>query len=528
MPVSAPPFPSEHFSVSREATRGRHGIVASQHHLASEVGAEVLEAGGNAVDAAVATALVLGVVEPWMSGIGGGGFMLVGEAGTGQVHEVDFGMIAPRGIAPDHYALVEGSAGHDALFAWPRVIGDRNQIGPFAVAVPGAVAGLAAAVERFATMPWAELVAPAANLATRGLPVTWSTSLEIAATADTLRLFDASRAVYLPDDLPPVAADAHKPIWLPLGRLAGTLERLAAAGARDFYEGEIANAIVHDMQTAGGLLTAADLAAYQAEIRPARALPYRGALIHLTHANSGGPTFARALERIGRTLTPSKGVTAPAYLAWAQALAEAFAHRLSALGHAGDMVSRDVCTTHLSVVDRHGNMVALTNTLVERFGSRLVLPETGVLMNNGMFWFDPRAGRPNSLAPGQRPLANMCPVLATRGGEPWFALGAAGGRRIVPATFQLTSLLVDFGLTLQQAFQVPRLDVSGEEGILADHRLNPAILAALGDEFDVTLTYDSVGTEEFAKPQAVLQRNGMQWGSVATTLATAQAVAAHR
>jgi gamma-glutamyltranspeptidase/glutathione hydrolase len=371
------------------------------------------------------------------------------------------------------------------------------------------------------------LVAPAANLATRGLPVTWSATLEIAGAADTLRLFETSRATYLPDDLPPVADDAHRPIWLALGRLAGTLERLAHAGPRDFYEGDIANAVVYDMQAAGGLMSAADLAGYRAEIRPARAIRHRDALIHLTEAFSGGPTFARALAHTARTLNPALGLTAPTYLAWAEALAEAFEHRLEALGHAGDLVSRDVCTTHLSVVDSAGNMVALTNTLVESFGSRLVLPETGVLMNNGMFWFDPRQGRPNSLTAGARPLANMCPVLATRGGKPWFALGAAGGRRIVPAVFQLTSLLTDFGMSLDQAYAVPRLDVSGEAGgILADHRLDPAILAALSERFPVTQTYDSVGMDEFAKPQAVLQDGEGQYGAVAVAMPTAQAIAA--
>ncbi len=526
MPLSARPFLAEHFTVARQAVSGRNGIVASQHHLASEIGVEVLEAGGNAVDAAVAAAMALCVVEPWMSGMGGGGFMLVGNAETGQVDEVDFGMVAPNAVDNSHYAIVEGDSGHDALFSWPRVIDDRNQIGPYSVAVPGAVAGLAAAVQRFGSMPWTELVSPAANLASRGLPVAWPTTLEIAAGAETLRLFEGSRAVYLPNGLPPVAADAHKPIWLAMGRLSATLTRLAEAGPRDFYEGEIAAAIVYDMQAAGGLMTASDLATYQAEIRPARAIRHRGATIHLTHNFSGGPTFARALQRTAKSLDPSLGVTAPAYLAWAEALQEAFAYRFANLGHAGDMVSRDACTTHLSVVDRDGNMVALTNTLLERFGSRMVLPETGVLMNNGMFWFDPRPGQANSLEAGKRPLANMCPVLATKNGKPWFALGASGGRRIVPAVFQLTSLLTDFGLSLDHAYQVPRLDVSGEAGILADHRLNPAILDALAARFDVTLTYDSAGMEEFAKPQAVLQDGDQQWGAVALALASAKAIAA--
>ncbi len=526
MPVSAPPFLAEHFTIQREVVTGRHGIVATQHQMASEIGVQVLEAGGNAVDGAVAAALVLGVVEPWMSGIGGGGFMLVADAATGRVHEVDYGMVAPKAVDPSHYPIIEGDSGHDALFSWPRVMDDRNQIGPFSVAVPGAVAGLALAAERFGSMPWAELVGPAANLATRGLPVTWSTTLEIAAGADTLRLFESSANVYLPNGLPPVAPDAHRPIWLAMGGLSATLNRLADAGARDFYEGDIAAAIIHDMQAAGGVMSAADLATYQAEVRAVTGVPHRGALIHASSGLNGGPTFQRAMQHAAEQLDPRDGLTAPTYLAWAEALAEAYEHRLDKLGHSGDMVSRDACTTHLSVVDRHGNMVSLTSTVLERFGSRLVLPETGMLMNNGMFWFDPRQGRPNSLQAGRRPLANMSPVVATKDGKPWFALGAAGGRRIVPAVFQLTSLLADFGLSLDQAFQTPRLDVSGENSILADHRLDPTILAALGERFDVTQTYDSVGMEEFAKPQAVMQEGEQQYGAVALALPMARAIAA--
>jgi gamma-glutamyltranspeptidase/glutathione hydrolase len=268
------------------------------------------------------------------------------------------------------------------------------------------------------------------------------------------------------------------------------------------------------------------MAAYRPSIQPAMAVPHRDASVHLTHGYSGGPTFARALRQIQTTLDPREGVTAPAYLAWADALSDAFSYRLANHGHAGDMGSPDASTTHLSVVDRHGNMVALTNTLLERFGSRLTLPDTGVLMNNGLFWFDPRPGQPNSMAPGVRPLSNMCPVLATRDGKPWFALGASGGRRIVPATFQLTSLLIDFGLSLEDAYRVPRIDVSGGPGMLADYRLNPAILAALAEHYDVVQTYDAAGMKEFAKPQAVMQEGLMQFGMVAPGLAPALAMAA--
>ncbi|MGY9056301.1 MAG: gamma-glutamyltransferase family protein [Alphaproteobacteria bacterium] len=528
MTLSAPPIVSDRFDLNRPAVTGHHGMVSSQHFMASEAGVQILEAGGNAVDAAVATALALGVVEPWMSGIGGGGFMLVGDAATGEVNMVDFGMIAPLGLDVARYALEEGSSGNDALFSWPKVVEDRNQVGGESIAVPGAVAGLSAALERFGSgkVSWADVLAPAIALAKQGLPVQWPATLEIAYSADTLRHFETSSAIYLPDGLPAVSHDAHAPHWRPMGALPETLQRLADAGPRDFYEGEIAAKLVRDLQAEGSAISLADLAAYRADIRPALAVPYRGATVHLTRGFSGGPTFARALERIRDTLNPSDGVTAPTYLAWAEALTEAFDYRLSHMGHAGDMISQDASTTHLSVVDKDGNMVALTNTLLERFGSRVTLPETGVLMNNGMFWFDTRPGMPNSMAPGARPLSNMCPVLATKDGKPLFALGASGGRRIVPAGFQLTSLLIDFGLSLEDAYRVPRLDASGGEGILADYRLHSSILEALSSRYAVTQSYDAAGMKEFAKPQSVMQQGVMQFGMVASGLPPAVSMAA--
>jgi gamma-glutamyltranspeptidase / glutathione hydrolase len=528
MPVSARPLISDHFTLTRPAVTGRHGIVACQHYLAAEAGAAVLEAGGNAMDAAVTTALAMGVVEPWMSGIGGGGYLLHGDAATGQVHMVDFGMKSPEALDPADYVLESGVSGNDALFTWPKVVDDLNQVGGKSVAVPGAVAGLSAALERFGTITWAEALQPAIALAEKGLPVQWPVTLEIAYSAETLARFEVSRGIYLPNGLPAITPDAHQPVYQPMGGLPLTLRRLAEAGARDFYEGEIAAALVSDLQAAGSVISAGDLASYRPNIQLALAVPYRGATVCLSHGFSGGPTFARALRQIEETLDPGEGVTAATYLAWASALSDAYSYRLANHGHAGDMGSPDASTTHLSVVDRHGNMVALTNTLLERFGSRLTLPESGVLMNNGMFWFDPRPGQPNSMSPGVRPLSNMCPVLAMKDGKPWFALGASGGRRIVPAGFQLTSLLIDFGLSLEDAYRVPRIDVSGGTTMLADYRLNPSILEALGQRYDVIQSYDAAGMKEFAKPQSVMQVGSTQFGMVAPTLAPALAVSAKR
>src|SRR6056297_1690625 len=367
MPLSPPPVLSDHFTLSRPAATGQHGIVASQHFMASEAGVRVLEAGGNAMDAAVTTALALGVVEPWMSGIGGGGFLLYGEAATGEVHVVDFGMIAPKALDTARYALDTGSSGHDALFTWPKVVEDRNQVGGESIAVPGAVAGLSAALERFGSLGWAQALEPAIAFAERGLPVQWPATMEIAFSADTLRQFATSAAIYLPEGLPAVAQETHEPHYRPNEALTETLKRLAKVGARDFYEGKIAAALVRDLQASGSVISMEDLAAYHPEIRPALALPYRDAVVHLVQGFSGGPTFARALRRINDTMDAGNVLTAATYLAWAEALGEAFTYRLGRLGHAGDMASLDASTTHLSVVDRHGNMVALTNTLLERF-----------------------------------------------------------------------------------------------------------------------------------------------------------------
>ena len=529
MPLSSPPVVSDQFELNRPAATGRLGIVSSQHFSASEAGVEILEAGGNAVDAAVATALALGVVEPWMSGIGGGGFMLVADSETGAVHQIDSGMIAPMALDPARYSLEAGASGHDALFTWPKVIEDRNQIGAESIAVPGAVSGLSTALARFGSgrFSWSDVLQPAIRLARQGLPVQWPATLEIAYSADSLRGFETSSAIYLPGGLPAVAPDAHAPHYRPMGALPETLQQLADAGARDFYEGALAHALVGDLQAAGSAISIDDMKRYEAKVTPALAVPYRQTNVYLSHGYSGGPTFARALRQITGTLDPRDGVTASAYVAWADALAEAYDYRLANMGHAGDLTSNAASTTHLSVVDRNGNMVSLTNTLLERFGSRMTLPSTGVLMNNGMFWFDPRPGQPNSLAAGARPLSNMSPVIALKDGKPWFALGASGGRRIVPAGFQLTSLLADFGLSLEDAYRVPRIDVSGGEDVLADYRLNPTILEALARRYKVTQSYDAAGMKEFAKPQSVMQGpGGMQFGMVSPGLAPALSLAA--
>lgn len=496
------------WQVRKRAVRSAGGIVASQSLAAARVGAQVLAEGGNAVDAAVAASFALAATEPWMSGLGGGGFMVVHRPGSAGAEVVDFGMVAPAGLDPADYAIVGGA--DEGLFHWPRVTEDRNLRGAASVAVPGQVEGMRLALERFGTRPWAALLQPAIALAEAGLEIDWYAALGIAAAAAELALFPATRAVWLPAGLPPMPPPEGGSLRLPLGRLPDTLRRLAAAGPRDFYEGALARAVLADMQAAGGCLAAADLADYRAELLPALEIPYRGVTVATAPGLTAGPSLRAVLERLAARLEVSTAAPdAAAYLAYADALQAAYAERLARMGHAA---LRPGCTTHLSVVDGQGMMVALTQTLLSRFGSKLLLPETGILMNNGIMWFDPRPGGPNALAPGRRPLSNMCPAILHRGGRGWIALGASGGRRILPAVAQLLSFLVDFGMSLDEAFAQPRLDWSGGEPLTLDPRLPPEAATALSARLRIIEGLPLPYPVLFASPNAVLRDGGENRG----------------
>jgi len=491
----------ETWTVTKPAVSGTNGLVASQHYLASDIGARVLAEGGNAVDAALAASVAIGTVEPWMSGLGGGGYMLVYSAAEDRTQAIDFGMVAPRALDPADYPLVEGT-GPD-LFAWPSVVEDRNLQGPHSIAVPGFVAGLALAHERFATRSWAETLAPAIALAERGMTVDWYASFKIASDAALLTRHDESRRVYLPGGFPPVGEWGRSPPGIRLGKLAATLARLAEAGAGDFYRGEIARALVADAQALGSRLAADDLADYAAHIGPASAAAYRDATVHGAPGLTAGPTLDHALAMLASDLAPPADIDAETYAAYARALRVAYAHRFATMGDASAEGPVPTCTTHLSVVDRDGNMVALTQTLLSLFGSKVMLPETGIMMNNGIMWFDPRPGRPNSIGPGKRPLSNMCPTILARADGGRVALGASGGRRIMPAVMQLISFLVDFGMDLDAAFHTPRLDVSGGDEITLDNRVDAATVAAVAKEGPVAVEQHAVYPALFACPNAV-------------------------
>jgi gamma-glutamyltranspeptidase/glutathione hydrolase len=487
----------------KSVVTSRGGVVAAQSREAAAVGARVLAEDGNAVDAAVATAFAIGVLEPWMNGLGGGGFMVVAPADGSAPQVIDFAMVAPAALDPADYPLTGGVA--QALFTWPAVQDNRNLKGYHSIAVPGQVDGMRVALERFGTIGWAAALAPAIEMAERGLSLDWYAMLNIAVAARELMEFPTTRAVYLPDGLPPVPPIEGRG-YLPLGHLPSTLRRLAAAGARDFYEGEIAASLVRDLQAGGSRLSAGDLSGYRAVVKPALALPYRGFEVAAVPGLSAGPALADVLGRWTTGLRDEGGLARgpgpQAYAAYAEAFAAAYAHRLATIGDGGH---GQTCTTHLSVVDRQGTMVALTQTLLSRFGSKLVLPQTGVLMNNGILWFDPRPGQANSIGPGKRPLANMCPVVVRRDGRPWIALGASGGRRIMPAVAQLLSFVADYGMTLEEAFHQPRLDVSGEGRAVLDSRLPDAVERAVAALMPVVCEPLSVHPVHYACPSGVLR-----------------------
>ncbi|RMF41609.1 MAG: gamma-glutamyltransferase [Alphaproteobacteria bacterium] len=509
-------------SVHKATVRAGGGMVASQHRDAARVGAEVLARGGNAVDAAIATSFALNVFEPWMSGIGGGGLMVIREP-SGAVHALDCGMASPAALDPADYPVVPGVA--NDLFPWAAVEGDRNVTGPLAVAVPGLVAGLGLAHERFARLGWAALVAPSVALSETGLPVDWYATMMIGHAARGLARWGATAERFLPGGHPPAIPLAPGvDSFLPAPALTRTLRMLAEDGAEGFYRGRLADLIARDAASVGARLTADDLAGYRARMQAPLEIGYRTATIWATPELSAGPTLADTLGRMQAGFTPAAAPDAGSYAATAAALKAAYARRLAEMGdvEGGRSIG---CTSHLSVIDRDGMAVALTQTLLSVFGSMVTLPQTGILMNNGIFWFDPEPGRPNSLGPSKRCLANMCPVVLQTGDGRLAAIGASGGRRILPAVTQLTSFLTDFGMDLETALHQPRIDMSGGPAITADPRLPDDTLTALAAVAPVIPAHCAVFPHPYANISAVTRRDGQCEGGSEPVLPWGDAVA---
>jgi gamma-glutamyltranspeptidase / glutathione hydrolase len=498
--------------IRKPAVVSKGGIVAAQSRKAAEIGAEVLAAGGDCIDAVIATGFALGVLEPWMSGLGGGGAMVLYRAREDRYEVIDYGMRAPASLRVEDYPLSGDGAASD-IFPWPRVKDDRNIHGPGAVAVPGIAAGMDEAYRRHAKMPWSDLVAPSIKLASEGLLVDWWTTLEIASSAADLRRYPASAAAYLRDGLPPNPQwGIRSKIRMPQEQLKATLQHLASTGARDLYEGDLARSIAADIQASGGSLAAEDLASFRARVREPLAIPYRGGTVYATPELTAGPTLAHALRLLQEALRPEGGSPdTSAYTSYIQTVHAAYRERLKGMGDAdgrralGAEHIAPSCTSHFSVVDREGNMAAVTHTLLSAFGSRFQTAQSGIMMNNGIMWFDPVPGGPNSLAPGKRCLTNYTPVVAQSAGGRRLALGASGGRRIMPAVMQILSFVMDYGMDLDAAIHQPRIDASEGNVVIADLALPAEMRAALRDRFDTEDAHRQSFPLKFACPSVVLR-----------------------
>jgi gamma-glutamyltranspeptidase/glutathione hydrolase len=467
--------------------RARHALVVSQNTIASEVGAKVLAEGGNAVDAAVATAFALAVTHPIAGNIGGGGFLLLRRA-DGSSHAYDFREKAPAAATPRMFLKEDGSYDED-----------RHHDSHLSVGVPGTVAGLHLAFREHGKLPWRRLVEPAIALAKGGFPVSDALARSLKEYLPEFRKHPASLAQFTKSGTPYAVGDVLKQL-----DLARTLERVAEQGPAGFYEGETAAFIEREMKAGGGVLTAADLKAYEAKKRTALRGTYRGyEVLSMPPPSSGGATLVLMLNILEGYDLKARGLgSAAAIHVVAEAMRRAYAERAR---HLGDpdfnpgmpldrLLSKDYAaslrrtiredrastsaptsfewpaesseTTHLSVVDEARNAVSLTYTIEDNFGSKIVVPGGGFLLNNEMGDFNAGPGltnadgligtEPNLAAPGKRMLSSMTPSILSRDGKLFMVIGSPGGRTIINTVLQCIVNVVDFGLNIQEAIDAPR------------------------------------------------------------------------
>jgi gamma-glutamyltranspeptidase/glutathione hydrolase len=485
--AAAAPRPAP--AAAREPARGRHGMVATTHEVASRVGVEVLERGGNAVDAAVAVALALAVVYPVAGNLGGGGFMLV-RLKDGRATAIDYREMAPAAAHRDMYLDAKG-----------ELIPGASTVGYRAAGVPGTPAGLALALEKYGTMKWADLVEPARRLAAEGYQVDARDVRFFAGEAENLSKFPESRRIFLRDGDPYKEGEI-----LRQADLAATLARLQKTGPREFYEGETARLIAADMKANGGLITLEDLKGYEAKEREPLRATYRGhEIVTMPPPSSGGIALIQMLQILERFDLVEAGFgSSQAVHYQVEAMRRAFADRAEYLGDADfvkvpvtGLTSRKYAdelaaaidpkrastseavragnparyeseqTTHFTIVDRDGNVVSNTYTLNLGFGSAVVAKGTGVLLNNEMDDFAAKPGTPNAfglvqkennaVAPRKRPLSSMTPTIVLKDGAPYFAVGSPGGPTIINTVLQVIVNVVDFGMDIQEAVDAPRV-----------------------------------------------------------------------
>jgi gamma-glutamyltranspeptidase / glutathione hydrolase len=501
---------NENWSIKKPSISSKGGVVTSHHYEASQIGIDILKSGGNAVDAAVAMGLSLGVLEPWMSGIGGCGYMLYHDAKKEETHAIDFGVKSAKELDLSKFILSDQGQDND-LFGWPNVKDDINIHGNLSMAVPGYIHGVSNALNKFGTMSWKDVIEPACSLSKRGLKADWYATMRINMEADLLKKYKSSKNIFFHNDLPIVSKDPTNLDCIENIGLYNSYCILRDEGPETFYTGELSQILEKDFEKINAFITSDDLSDYKSKIYKTEKTLYRNSEVHVAPGLNAGPSLINALNYLEKNWTAqSSNPDAHAYESYYKALEYSYEKRLKEMGEPKE----NSCTTHLSVVDKDGNMVSLTQTLLSVFGSRVVLPESGILMNNGIMWFDPRPGKPNSLEAAKKPLCNMCPTIVLYKSGTKLALGASGGRRIFPAIFQTISFLLDYKMNLNNAFITPRIDYSGESRILVNKNLTEDIINNLDNYNDTTIVPDSVFSHLFAAPNAVMQESsGIKYGN---------------
>ncbi|MDE0479579.1 MAG: gamma-glutamyltransferase [Gammaproteobacteria bacterium] len=473
----------------RTPTYAKNGMVSSASRLASEVGVETLRNGGNAVDAAIATAFALAVTWPSAGNIGGGGF-LVYHGGDGNATAFDFREKAPLAATEQMYLGVDG-----------RVVNNSNHFGPLAVGVPGTVAGLWKAHQELGSLPWADLVAPAVALAREGIPITYTLQRSFAGNQGRFRQYPSSAAVFFKPD---GSLYELGEIWVQPD-LAATLELIRDNGKDGFYAGENARRLAQFMADIGGVITEEDLALYEAVEREPIRGSYRGyEIVSMPPPSSGGVVLVEMLNVLEGYDLAAMGHNSAAYLhVLTETMRRAYADRAE---HLGDpdfnegmpldrLTSKEYAedlrgtidlerasnsdpdlfaqayeseeTTHFSVVDKDGNMVSLTYTLEFGYGSAIVVDGGGYLLNNEMGDFNAVPGvtdangligtPPNLIRPGKRPLSSMTPTIVAQDGQPVFAVGSPGGKTIINTVLQLILNIVDHDYNIAESVEAPRI-----------------------------------------------------------------------
>lgn len=470
---------------SQQATAG---LVVADSELASQAGMTILKSGGNAVDAAIATALALSVVDQASSGLGGGGFMVIYRAKDKKSFALDFRETAPAASRRDLY-LKDG-----------KPVPAASLTGPLAVGVPGEVAGLIEAHKKFGSVPLSVLAAPAVKLAADGFPLDATLRVAIERGVNNLKRFVDLGRIYMPNgEVPKEGELIRQP------RLAATIKAIAQQGREVFYRGWIAEAIVDMVKKEGGVMTLDDLKKYQAVWREPLIGSYRGrTVITMPPPSSGGVALLQMLNIVeGYKLDEFKHNSAPYLHVLAEAMKHAFADRAEHLGDPDFVhvpirkltdkryaawvrgrISSDKTheptyygyynyngekgsTTHFSVIDREGNAVACTQTVNTRFGSKLLVPTVGIVLNNEIDDFAIHGdignvygligNQANALQPNKRPLSSMAPTIIINAGRPSIVVGASGGPRIINATFQTILNLLEFKMPVGAAVESARI-----------------------------------------------------------------------